>query len=35
MEMYLVYKESFQMLTYCLIYYGKSFRAKINETCKK
>lgn len=35
-EMYVVYKESFQMLGYCLITYcGNSFSAKINETCKK
>ncbi|XP_014743457.1 PREDICTED: PGAP2-interacting protein-like isoform X1 [Sturnus vulgaris] len=33
-EMYLVYKESFQMLSYCLLAYcGKNFSAKINETC--
>lgn len=35
-EMYLVYKEPFQMLSYCLLTYcGKSCSAKINETCKK
>lgn len=34
-KMYLVYKQSFQMLSCCLIYYGKSFYAKISETCKK